>query len=46
MGKQNRNNKLKEIEGFDWFIEPIQMHMAFGWLDKCSSEKISSLRTF
>ena len=26
--EQNRNNKRTEIEQFDWFIKPIQMHAA------------------
>ena len=30
---QNRNNKQKEIEQYDWFIEWIQTCMAF-WLAK------------
>ena len=29
--KQNRNNKRTEIERFDWFIQRIQKHVAFGW---------------
>ena len=28
--EQNRNNKRTEIERFDWFIERIQTHLAFG----------------
>ena len=44
--KQNRNNKRTEIEEFDWFIKRIQMHVTFGWLSKCSSEKTSLPRTF
>ena len=32
--EQNRNNKWTEIERFDWFIEWIQMLVAFGWLSK------------
>ena len=32
--EQNRNNKWTEKERFDWFIEQIQMHVAFGWLSK------------
>ena len=31
--EQNRNNKRTEIERFDWFIERIQMRVAF-WLVK------------
>ena len=27
-----RNNKRMEIEQIDWFIEQIQMWVAFGWL--------------
>ena len=42
--KQIRNNKQTEIERFDWFIEWIQMRMAFGWLS--SGEKTSCPRTF
>ena len=30
--EQNRKNKRTEIERFDWFIERIQTHLAFGWL--------------
>ena len=29
--EQNKNNKWKEIKRFDWFIERIQKHLAFGW---------------
>ena len=36
--EQNRDNKRKEIEPFDWFIERIQTEMAFGWLSKHSGE--------
>ena len=32
--EQNRNNKRTEIERFDWFIERIQTHLAFGWLSE------------
>ena len=32
MHKQNRNNKQREIERINWFIERIQMHLAFNWL--------------
>ena len=28
-----------EIERFDWFIERIQTHVAFGWISERSSEK-------
>ena len=43
--EQNRKNKRTEIERFDWFIERIQTHMAFGWLSKRSSEKTSLPRS-
>ena len=36
--EQNRDNKRKEIERIDWFIEQIQTGMAFGWLRKRSGE--------
>ena len=44
--KQNRNIKQTEIERFDWFIEWIQTHVAFGWLSERSGEKTSCPRTF
>ena len=44
--EQNRNNKRTEIERFDWFIERIQMRVAFGWLSERSGEKTSCPRTF
>ena len=44
--EQNRNNKRPKIEPFDWFIEPIQTRVAFGWLSERSGEKTSCLRTF
>ena len=45
--EQNRNNKLTEIERFDWFIERIQTRVAFGWLSERSGEKKGSCpRTF
>ena len=44
--EQNRHKKRAEIERFDWFIERIQTHVAFGWLSKHSSEKTSCPRTF
>ena len=44
--EQNRNNKRTEIERFDWFIEQIQTHAAFGWLNERSGKKISWPRTF
>ena len=37
--EQNRNNQRTEIERIDWFIERIQMHVAFGWISERSSEK-------
>ena len=36
--RTKQNNKRKEIERFDWFIERIQTGMAFGWLRKRSGE--------
>ena len=44
--EQNRNNKRIEIERFDWFIERIQTHVAFGWLSERSRKKTSCPRTF
>ena len=44
--EQNRNNKRTEIEGFDWFIERIQTHVAFAWLSERSGEKTSCPRIF
>ena len=32
--EQKRNNKRTEIQQFDWFIERIQTHLAFGWLSE------------
>ena len=43
--EQNRNNKLTEIERFDWFIERIQTRVAFGWLSARSDEKTPCPRT-
>ena len=37
--KQNRNNEQTELEQLDWFIEQIQMRVAFGWLSESSGEK-------
>ena len=37
--EENRNDKQTEIERFDWFIERIQMRVAFGWLSERSAEK-------
>ena len=44
--KRNRNNKLTEIERFDWFIERMQTRVAFGWLSERLGEKTSCPRTF
>ena len=43
---QNRNNKRTEIERFDWFIERIQMRVAFNWLSERFGEKTLCPRTF
>ena len=40
MCEKNRNNKWTEIEVSDWFIEWIQMRVAFGWLSQRSGEKL------
>ena len=45
MRKQYRNNKRTEIEQIDWFIEQIQMQVAFGWLREHLAEKTSCPRT-
>ena len=37
--EQNRNNKRKEIEQLDWFIERLQMRVAFSWLSERSGKK-------
>ena len=44
--EQNRKNKRTEIERFDWFIERIQMRVAFGSLSERSGENTSYSRTF
>ena len=44
--EQNRNNKRTEIERFDWFIERIQTHLAFGWLSERSSKQTSCPKNF
>ena len=44
--EQNWNNKRKEIERFDWFIDRIQARVAFDWLSELSGENISCPRTF
>ena len=45
MRKHYRNNKRTEIEQIDWFIEQIQMQVAFGWLREHLAEKTSCPRT-
>ena len=45
-GEQNRNNKRTEIKRFDWFIERIQTHLAFGWLSERSDGKTSCPKNF
>ena len=44
--EQNRNNKRTEIERFDWFIERIQTHLAFGWLSERSGKQTSCPKNF
>ena len=44
--EQNRNNKRTEIKRFDWFIERIQTHLAFGSLSERSAEKTSCPKNF
>ena len=39
--EQNKNNKRTEIKRFDWFIERIQTHLAFGLLSERSAEETS-----
>ena len=41
--KQNRHNKRKEIEQFDWCIDQIQTFVAFYWLSELSGEKFHAL---
>lgn len=43
--EQNRKNKRKETECFDWFIEWIQMRVAFSLLSERSGAKTSYPRT-
>ena len=45
-GEQNRNNKRTEVERFDWFIERIETHLAFGWLSERLAEKTSCPKNF
>ena len=44
--RTNRNNKRKEIDRFDWFVERIQTRVAFGWLSERSGIKTSCPRNF
>ena len=44
--EQNRNNKRREREGIDWFVERIQARVAFGWLSESSAEKTSYPKNF
>ena len=43
--EQNRNDKQTEIERLDWFIERIQIRVAFGWVSERSGEKTPCPRT-
>ena len=43
--EQNRNNKRKEIERFDWFLKRIQTRVRFDWLRERSGEKTLCPRT-
>ena len=43
--EQNRNNKRKEIERFDWFLTRIQTRVRFDWLKERSGEKTLCPRT-
>ena len=42
--EQNRNNKRTEIQKykyrFDWFVEWIQMRVAYGWLKNAQQKKL------
>ena len=45
--EQNKNNKRTEIKRFDWFIERIQKHLAFGWSSQVNFYlKLHARRTF
>ena len=44
--EQNRNNKRTVIERFDWCIERIQTHLAFGWLSEHSGKQTSCPKNF
>ena len=41
-----RNNKRKEIDRFDWFVERIQTRVAFRWLSERSGIKTSCPKNF
>ena len=38
--EQNTNNKRKDVERFDWFIERIQTCVDFGWLRESTVKKL------
>ena len=44
--ERNKNNKRTEIKRFDWCIERIQTHLAFGWLSERAAEKTSCPKNF
>ena len=44
--KTETTYKRTKVERFDWFIQRIQTHVAFGWLSERSGEKTSCPRTF
>ena len=44
--EQNENNKRTEIKRFDWCIERIQTHQAFGWLSERLAKKTSCPKNF
>ena len=44
--RERNMHKRTEIGRFDWLIEQIQTHVAFGWLSERSGEKTSCPRTF
>ena len=46
MKTREQNNKRKETEWFDWFIELIQTRVAFGWLSERTGEKTSCPKNF
>ena len=41
--ERNRNNKRKDLERFDWFVERLQMRVDFGWFIERSGRKNSKL---